>query len=121
MSPPPRGGLPAPGTSGEELLDDAILQRVESDDGEPPAPRTGGEIDAIGRADAAHHVAFGMTERHRSTCGWRRSRSVVSQGLRTRARRRHAWTGAVSADEIIGTYGLIGRERRCVGSGFFLR
>ena len=52
--------------SGGEGVDSGALAARIVDDRHAVAARIVREIDAVGRADAAHDVAFGMTERHRS-------------------------------------------------------
>ena len=80
------------------------------DDRHAIAARIVGEVDIVGRADAAHDVAFGMTERHRSgRRGRRRAGRAVGQRIGVgRTRRRHPGTAAVGADEISGVTGLSG-------------
>src|SRR5262249_52881279 len=43
-----------------------------SHDGNTLAARMVGQVDAVGRADPAHHIAFGVPERHVSAGGCRR-------------------------------------------------
>ena len=71
-------------------------------DGDALAARIIGQADIVGRADAAHDVAFGMSERHRSSGRRRRAGSPLGQCIGIARARRHSRTGSVGADEIVG-------------------
>ena len=71
-------GRQSPG--GEGIDAGARAMRI-GDDGDPVAARIIGQIDAVRRADAAHHVAFGVAERDRST--------AFAAARRPRRRRAH--------------------------------
>ena len=71
--------------SGREGIDSGALPLQIVDDRHPVAARIVGEIDAGRRADAAHDIAFGMTERHRSRGrGDRRGSGAVGRGVGVR-------------------------------------
>ena len=55
--------------------------REIGDDRDPVAARIVGEIDVVGRADAAHDVAFGVAERDRSARRRRRAGRAVGQRI----------------------------------------
>src|SRR5262249_51372998 len=73
-----------------------------------------GDVDAIGRADAANDIAFGVTERHRAALRRRLRRAGIRQGIGvSRATgRSHAGTGAFGAHIIIRRQRPVRGQRR---------
>ena len=98
--------------SGGEGVDAGALAARIGDDRDAIAARIVGEIDVVGRADAAHHVAFGMAERDASPTVERRRHRRQRIGVGRTRRRRHARTGAVGADEIFRRDRLVRGQRR---------
>ena len=83
------------------------------DDRHAIAARLTGEVDIVGRTDAAHDVAFGVPKRHPSRRRGRRAAcSTVCQRVCTSARRRHSGTTAVGTDQFIRRNRLVRAERR---------
>ena len=77
------------------------------------AARIVGQADIVGRTDAAHDVAFGMTQRHRT--GRRGSRAAcraVGERSGTATGWGHSGTATVGCDEFIRRHGLFLAERR---------
>ena len=85
------------------------------DDRDPVAARVVRQIDAVRRADAAHDVAFGMTQRHGARWSWaaaRRPRPRSAHWHR-QARRQAPFPGrALGTDQILGGHRLVRRQRR---------
>jgi len=101
--------------AGREGIDSRSRALRKSDDRQTIAALIPGNVDAVGCADAADHVAFGMSERDVAGNVRSGSRSSIRRrriGIRRCARRSHSGTCAVGADEIFRRHWLVRCERR---------